>query len=93
MPVPRIVEDVVRPYATSTNTPVPSIISPAITDLDVRDTQELPGTVIAGVAVLIALLSLLVGVLQFRDERQKRREAHELEHELMELEAEITEVM
>jgi hypothetical protein len=71
---------------TATTTPNPR------NGLTTRQTQELSGTVIAGVAVLIALLALIVGLLQLRNERQKRREARELEHELMELEAEVTEV-
>jgi hypothetical protein len=70
--------------ATTTSTPP--------NDLTTRQNQDLSGTVIAGVAVLIALLALIVGLLQLRNERQKRREARELEHELMELEAEVTEV-
>lgn len=57
-----------------------------------RENQKVPGTVIAGSTVLIAVLALIVGILQLRNERQKRRTARELEHELMELEVEILEV-
>lgn len=56
------------------------------------NTVEIPGIVFAGVAVMVALLALLVGILQLRTEQRIRHEAHEREIELLELEAEIAEV-
>jgi hypothetical protein len=57
-----------------------------------RNTPEVPGTVLAGVTVLIALLALYIGILQLRNEYQKRYEARQLENDLIELEAEISKV-
>jgi CHASE3 domain sensor protein len=48
--------------------------------------------VLAGVTVLIALLALYIGILQLRNEYQKRYEARQLENDLIELEAEISKV-
>jgi hypothetical protein len=87
-----MVKHAVRSSALSPNPLGPSASSDPPNAVNTRDTQEIPGTIIAGVAVLIALLALLVGILQLRHEWQKRREARELEHELLELEAEISEV-
>jgi hypothetical protein len=92
MPIIRMVEHAVRLSAASPTLPAPSTASDRVNNINARDTQEIPGTIIAGLAVLIALFALLVGILQLRNERQKRREARELEHEFLELEAEITEV-
>jgi hypothetical protein len=57
-----------------------------------KNSVETSGAAFAGLAVLIALLALFVGALQLRVEYQKRRETQELEDELIELEAEISEV-
>jgi uncharacterized protein HemX len=52
---------------------------------------EVSGTALAGIAILIALCALVVGILQLRVEYQKRRKAR-VEHELIELEAELSQV-
>lgn len=92
MPIIRMVKHAVHSLALSPNPLGPSASSDLPNVVHARNAQEIPGTIIAGVAVLIALLALLVGILQLKHERQKRREGRELEHELLELEAEITEV-
>jgi hypothetical protein len=53
---------------------------------------ETPGVVFAGLAFIIAVLALLVGILQLRNEHQRRQEARQQELELIELEAMIAEV-
>lgn len=57
-----------------------------------RDTANMLETVLAGLAVLFAVLSFIVGLLHLRSERNKRRQAHDMQVESAELEAEISEV-
>lgn len=57
-----------------------------------KSVTDIPNIVFAGVAVLVAVLALIVGVLQLCKENQQRRHTQELQYELLELEKEISEV-
>jgi hypothetical protein len=53
---------------------------------------DISGPTLAGIAIVIGLCALLVAILQLRAEYQRRRHAREIENELIELEAEFSEV-
>jgi hypothetical protein len=83
--------DTLFPTTTST-ADQPSKTSSSLGYIATSSTKaKVPETALAGMAILIALCALLVGILQLRIEYQKRRKA-QVEHELLEMESKLTEV-
>jgi hypothetical protein len=83
--------DTMPPTTTST-TIWPSNTSNMFDRSATESKTDISGPTLAGIAIVIGLCALLVAILQLRAEYQRRRHAREIENELIELEAEFSEV-
>lgn len=92
MLIHQVLTQVTQPSQLRYSAVTGSAISTSQTSNMNNNLLETPGVVFAGLAVIIAVLALLVGILQLRNEHQRRQEARQQELELIELEAMIAEV-